>query len=130
MNAVKQVNSGEEAAIVLASVSLKRKAENTELSNSIDSRDEIPERGLQQVGRNDPSGVVGEGPTKKKGRFELTETSSDFFSGRVFFTDTDHSQDSRGREGTIFYSLYHFHPFTNIEAFICHFTCEMTIAHF
>ena len=66
MNAVKQVNSGEEAAIVLGSVSLKRKAENTELSNSVDSRDEIPERGLQQVGRNDPSGVVGEGPTKKK----------------------------------------------------------------
>ena len=27
-----------------------------------------------------------------------------FFSIRVFFTDTDDSQDSRGREGTIFYS--------------------------
>ena len=26
-----------------------------------------------------------------------------FFSIRVFFTDTDDSQDSRGREGTIFY---------------------------
>ena len=27
-----------------------------------------------------------------------------FSSIRVFFTDTDDSQDSRGREGTIFYS--------------------------
>ena len=27
-----------------------------------------------------------------------------FFFIRVFFTDTDNSQDSRGREGTIFYS--------------------------
>ena len=27
-----------------------------------------------------------------------------FFSIRVFFTDTGDSQDSRGREGTIFYS--------------------------
>ena len=77
MDAVKQVNSGEEAAIELASVSLKRKAENAELSNSIESRDETPERGLRQVGRNDPSDVVSEEPTKKKGRFELTETSSE-----------------------------------------------------
>ena len=77
MDAVKQVNSGEEAAIGLASVSLKRKAENAELSNSIESRDETPERGLEQVGRNDPSDVVSEGPTKKKGRFEPTETSTE-----------------------------------------------------
>ena len=35
MDAVKQVNSGEEAAIGLASVFLKRKAENAELSNSL-----------------------------------------------------------------------------------------------
>ena len=27
-----------------------------------------------------------------------------FFTIRIFFTDTDDSQDSRGREGTIFYS--------------------------
>ena len=77
MDAVKQVNSGEEAAIGLASVSLKRKAKNTQLSNSIESRDETPERGLEQVGRNDPSDVVSEGPTKKKGRFEPTETSTE-----------------------------------------------------
>ena len=66
MDAVKQVNSGEEAAIGLASVSLKRKAKNTELSNSIESRDETPERGLEQVGRNDPSDIVSEGHIKKK----------------------------------------------------------------
>ena len=35
MDAVKQVNSGEKAAIELASVSLKGKAKNTELSNSL-----------------------------------------------------------------------------------------------
>ena len=78
MDAVKQVNSGEEAAIGLASVSLKRKAENAELSNSIESRDETPERGLEQVGRNDPSNIVSEGPTKKKGRSELTEVPTEF----------------------------------------------------
>ena len=77
MDAVKQVNSGEEAAIGLASISLKRKAKNTEISNSIESRDETPERELEQVGRNDPSDVVSEGPTKKKGRSEPTETSTE-----------------------------------------------------
>ena len=77
IDAVKQVNSGEEAVIGLALVFLKRKAENSELSNSIESRDETPERGLEQVGRNDPSDVVSEGPTKKKGRFEQTETSAE-----------------------------------------------------
>ena len=70
MDVVNQVNSGEEAAIGLASVSLKREGENAELSNSIESRDETPERGLEQVRRN-------EGSIKKKGRFELTETSSE-----------------------------------------------------
>ena len=74
MDAVKQVNSGEEAAIGPASVSLKRKAENAELSNSIESWDKIPERGLEQMGRNDPSDIVIEGPIKKNGRCELTET--------------------------------------------------------
>ena len=56
---------------------MKRKAENAELSNTIESKDETPERGLEQVGRNDPSGIVNEGPTKKKGRFEMTETSTE-----------------------------------------------------
>ena len=78
MHVVKQVNSGEESAIGLASVSLKRKAEDAELSNSIESRDKTQERWLEQVGRNDPSDVVSERPTKKKGKSELTETSSEY----------------------------------------------------
>ena len=69
MDVVKQFYSGEEAAIGLASVSLKRKAENAELSNSIERRNETPERGLEPVSRNDTSDIVSEGPTKKKGRF-------------------------------------------------------------
>ena len=51
MDAVKQVNSGEQAAIGLASISLKRKAKNTEISNSIESRDETPERGREDLSR-------------------------------------------------------------------------------
>ena len=58
---------------------MKRKAENTELSNSIESRDETSDRGLEQVGRNDPSDIVSKGPTKKKGRFELTEASTECY---------------------------------------------------
>ena len=58
IDAVKQVNSGEEAVIGLALIFLKRKAENAELSNSIESRDEIPERGLEHVSRNNQSVVV------------------------------------------------------------------------
>ena len=65
MDVVKHVNSGEEAAIGLASVSLKRKEENAELSNSNESRDETLERGLEQVDRKDPSDVVSEGPKRK-----------------------------------------------------------------
>ena len=36
--------------------------------------------------------------------FKSRKMTNFFFSIRVFFTDTDDSQDSRGREGTIFYS--------------------------
>ena len=32
--------------------------------------------------------------------------------------------------GPSFISLYHFHPLTNIQTFICNFTCEMTITYF
>ena len=39
--------------------------------------DETQERRLKQVSRNDPSGAVSEGPTKKKERFELIETSTE-----------------------------------------------------
>ena len=45
MDAVKHVSSEEEAAIVLASISLKRKAEIADLSNSIESRDETQKEG-------------------------------------------------------------------------------------
>ena len=36
------------------------------------------------------------------------------------------------REGTgpSFIPLYHFHPLTNIQTFICNFVCEMTITYF
>ena len=42
-----------------------------------------------------------------------------FFSIRVFFTDTDDSKNNRGRGGPSFIPLYHFHPLTNSETFIC-----------
>ena len=41
---------------------------------------------------------------KKNCRIKQKYYTQFFFSIRVFFTDTDDSQDSRGREGTIFYS--------------------------
>ena len=44
----------------------EKSRKNAELSNSIKSRDKTPERALKKVGRNDPSDVVSEGPTKKK----------------------------------------------------------------
>ena len=56
---------------------MKRKAENAELSNSIESRDETPEKRVKASGQKYPSDVASEEPTKKKGRFELTETPSE-----------------------------------------------------
>ena len=44
-----------------------------------------------------------------------------------FFTDTEVFQDSRGPS---FITLYHFHPPTNIETFICNFACEMAVTYF
>ena len=49
-----------------------------------------------------------------------------FFLSRFSFTDTD---KSKGR-GPFFIPLYHFHPLTNIQTFICNFAREMTIAYF
>ena len=47
------------------------------------------------------------------------------------FTDTDDSQDSKGKEGTICYStLPLYHPLTNIYTFICDYACEMTVTYF
>ena len=73
---VKQASSGDEAVIELASVSLKRKAENAELSKSIESTDKTSDRWLAQVDGNEPYDKVSEGSTKRKERFELTETST------------------------------------------------------
>ena len=56
-----------------------------------------------------------------KGRFFF------FFLSGFSFTDTDNSQDSRGREGTFFIPLYHFRLLTNIQTFMCNFAREMTI---
>ena len=76
MDAIKQIISGEEAAIGLTWVSSKEKAENDKLSNSIESTNEITERRLEVVGRNDPSDLASEGLIKKKRRFEQTKTST------------------------------------------------------
>ena len=77
MDALKQVISLEEEAIWLASVFLKRKAENSELSNSIESRNKTRKRVVKQVSGNDPSDVASEGPLKKKEGSELAETSEE-----------------------------------------------------
>ena len=53
-----------------------------------------------------------------------------FFLSGFSFTDTDDSQGNRGREGTIFIPLYHFHPLTNIQTFIFNFAREMNIIYF
>ena len=66
MDAVKHVISGEVVAIGLASVSSKRKVKNGELSNSIKSKVETPERGLEQVGRNASSHVLSESYPKRR----------------------------------------------------------------
>lgn len=52
------------------------KAENDEVSNSIESSNEITERRLDVVGRNDPSDLASEGLIKKKRRSEQTKTST------------------------------------------------------
>ena len=60
----------------------------------------------------------------------LTKADSFFFLSGFSLTDTDNSQDSRGREGTFFIPLYHFHLLTNIQTFMCNFAREMTITYF
>ena len=55
-----------------------------------------------------------------------------FFSyqGIFSFTCPDDSQHSKGREQTIFIPLHHFHSLTNIQTFICNFSCEMATTYF
>ena len=50
-----------------------------------------------------------------------------FFLLGFSFTNTYDSQSSRGKGGLSFIPLYHFHPLTSIQRFICNFPCEMTV---
>ena len=52
-----------------------------------------------------------------------------FLSGFFSQTLTFHRTAGEGR-GPSFIPLFHFHPLTNIETFICNFACEMTITYF
>ena len=53
-----------------------------------------------------------------------------FCSIRVFFHRHWRFTWQQGeRGGPSFIPLYHFHPLTNIETFICNFGCEMTITY-
>ena len=47
-----------------------------------------------------------------------TEKNHDVFSV-FFFTDTDVSQDSKGKQGIIFGSLCHFHEHSDIDSQFC-----------
>ena len=53
-----------------------------------------------------------------------------FFLLGFSLKNTGNSQDSRGREGTIFYFTLPLPPLTNIQKFICNFAPEMTITYF
>ena len=93
---------------------MKGKAENAQLSNSIESRDETPERGLEQVTRNDPSDLVNEGPTKNKGRFELTEKSTECSWGldRVLAEYASKYMDNFVSNQTLINEIMSFNPVT------------------
>ena len=52
-----------------------------------------------------------------------------FLSGFSSQTLTIHRTEGEGRAPS-FIPLYHFHPLTNIETFICNFACEMTTRTF
>ena len=47
-----------------------------------------------------------------------TEKNHNFFFC-FFFTDTDVSHGSKGKQGTIFGSLYHFHEYSDIDLQFC-----------
>ena len=73
-------------------------------------------------------------PHKKSNQWLFTGNSAFVFVFVfVFFyqdflsqTLTTHRTAGKGR-GPSFIQLYHFHPLTNIQIFICNFACEMTI---
>ena len=52
-----------------------------------------------------------------------------FYHGFLSRTLTTHRTAGEGR-GPSFIWLYHSHPLTNIQTFICNFACEMTITYF
>ena len=52
-----------------------------------------------------------------------------FYQGFLSRTLTIHRTAGEGK-GPSFIPLYHFHPLTNIQTFICNFACEMTITYF
>ena len=52
-----------------------------------------------------------------------------FYQGFLSWTLTTHRTAGEGR-GPYFIPLYHSHPLTNIQTFICNFACEMTITYF
>ena len=52
-----------------------------------------------------------------------------FYQDFLSQTLTTHRTAREGR-GPSFIPLYHFHPHTNIQTFICNFACEMTITYF
>ena len=54
----------------------------------------------------------------------------EFFLSKFSFTDTEDSQDSKGREEAIFITLYHFYPLRNIQTLTCNFACGMTTTYF
>ena len=53
-----------------------------------------------------------------------------FFLSGLSFTDTDNSQDSRGREGTFFYSTLPLPPAHEHSDIYVQFAHEMTITYF
>ena len=61
---------------------------------------------------------------------ELVTWILDFFSIRVFFHGHGQLTGQQGKGGPSFIPFYHFHPLTNIQAFICNFAGETTIPYF
>ena len=52
-----------------------------------------------------------------------------FYQGFLSWRLTTHRTAGKGRWPS-FVPLYHFHPLTNIQTFICNFACEMTITSY
>ena len=68
--------------------------------------------------------------TKEKRGHTLYRLFIFFFYQRFLSrTLTTHRAAGEGR-GSFFIPLYHFHPLTNIQTFICNFAREMTITYF